>query len=823
MRNGMDSVFGLHHFAHAHNAEVGADSLGGMDARSQHEVAREPLSGSRPRRRDTVAFRDEVRAFLRRARARPAAAVDGHAPRASPPTASGSTRWPTRGCRSCRGPRQLGGRDASLLQWVVFEEEYFAAGAPLRVSQNGIFLLAPTLFAHGTAGAAGPHPAADGAGRRDLGAGLVGARGRQRPGRHAQSRAVRTDGGWLLSGQKTWSTRATYADRGFGLFRTDPDAERHRGLTYFLFDLRADGVTVRGIPQLDGEPGFAEIFLDDVFVPDADVLGGVGDGWRVAMSTARNERGLSLRRPGRFLAAASRLVDARPTGCDRHARSTDRRGRRVDRGPGLPAAHLGDGHPPGRRRRARAPSRASASCSGPSWMSRCTRRRWTCSAPRASWPATGWTATCSRCRPDLRRHQRDPAQRRGRAAAGAAAMRVRPVARAAGLRRRSLRELLAKSDVPAVVRAWAAGDIAPGPQAVDAAGRAGSPALGRSSGRRFGATAVDLVVAFEELGRAAVPGPCVESVAVLPALLGGTDGDELTAHRPGELVATVAAPPHVPFARRRRGGRRRLSRSTAATLSTASVTATARVRRPVPACWPRCVPADIVGRRSTPTRGLRPRRPGHGRAVARRRRGAARAQHRVRAAAPAVRPADRRLPGGQAPAGRRRRRASSSPARCSRRRPRRRRRPASRRGTSSAAKVACGDAAYRASRAALQVHGAIGYTAEYDLSLWLTKVRALVSAWGTPAGATARGCWRRSRGRPMQRCSPTSSGRCATPSVRCWPSGPTAPRCGRRRRPRPATTNRTVGGAVRADRRRRARRRPSSTAASAPAAVETAS
>jgi alkylation response protein AidB-like acyl-CoA dehydrogenase len=75
-----------------------------------------------------------------------------------------------------------------------------------------------------------------------------------------------------------------------------------------MFDLRADGVTVRGIPQLDGEPGFAEIFLDDVFVPDQDVLGAVGDGWKVAMSTASNERGLSLRSPGRFLAAADRLV-----------------------------------------------------------------------------------------------------------------------------------------------------------------------------------------------------------------------------------------------------------------------------------------------------------------------------------------------------------------------------------------------------------------------------------------------------------------------------------------------------------------------------------
>src|SRR5256885_11895333 len=74
-----------------------------------------------------------------------------------------------------------------------------------------------------------------------------------------------------------------------------------------MFDLPGDGVTVRPIPQLTGDPGFAEIFLDGVFVPDADVLGAVDDGWRVAMSTASNERGLSLRSPGRFLAAADRL------------------------------------------------------------------------------------------------------------------------------------------------------------------------------------------------------------------------------------------------------------------------------------------------------------------------------------------------------------------------------------------------------------------------------------------------------------------------------------------------------------------------------------
>jgi alkylation response protein AidB-like acyl-CoA dehydrogenase len=250
----------------------------------------------------TIQFRDEVREFLT------------NVPRGLPSmdTAEGFAahrEW-ERTLSDARlsvvsWPVELGGRDASLLQWVVFEEEYYAAKAPGRVSQNGIFLLAPTLFTHGTEEqlarllppmARGEEIWAQAWSEPEAGSDLAAIR----------SPAVRTDGGWLLNGQKTWSSRASYADRGFGLFRTS--GERHRGLTYFMFSLRAPGVTVRPIPQLDGEPGFAEIFLDDVFVPDADVIGEVDQGWKVAMSTAGNERGLSLRSPGRFLATAERLM-----------------------------------------------------------------------------------------------------------------------------------------------------------------------------------------------------------------------------------------------------------------------------------------------------------------------------------------------------------------------------------------------------------------------------------------------------------------------------------------------------------------------------------
>src|SRR5690349_2600727 len=93
------------------------------------------------------------------------------------------------------------------------------------------------------------------------------------------------------------------------IFRTDPEAERHRGLTYFLVPLDTEGVTVRGVDRLDGDEGFAEVFFEDAFVPDANVLGGVDQGWGVAMATTSSERGLTLRSPGRFMAAATRLVD----------------------------------------------------------------------------------------------------------------------------------------------------------------------------------------------------------------------------------------------------------------------------------------------------------------------------------------------------------------------------------------------------------------------------------------------------------------------------------------------------------------------------------
>ena len=102
--------------------------------------------------------------------------------------------------------------------------------------------------------------------------------------------------------------RGAFADWIFCIVRTDPEAERHAGLTYLLVPADAPGMERRPIGRLDGEPGFAEIFFDDCRVPVANVLGEEGQGWSVAMAAAGSERGLNLRSPGRFMAAADRLA-----------------------------------------------------------------------------------------------------------------------------------------------------------------------------------------------------------------------------------------------------------------------------------------------------------------------------------------------------------------------------------------------------------------------------------------------------------------------------------------------------------------------------------
>ncbi|HEX5266003.1 MAG TPA: acyl-CoA dehydrogenase family protein [Acidimicrobiales bacterium] len=266
---------------------------------------------------DEEAFRAEARAWLEEHLARWREQCGG-AP-ASGDTAEGfsqqmvweemlfEARWAV-----VSWPEEYGGRAASLWEWLIFEEEYYRAGAPQRITQNGIFLLAPTVFEVGT-DEQRDHILPRMAAAQDLWC-----QGWSEPGSGSDLASLRStarpvDGGWVLDGQKTWTTRGAFCTHLFGLFRSDPGQERHRGLTYLLVPLDLEGITVRGFGRLDGDTGFAEVFFDGVFLPDAGplgptVLGEVGRGWNVAMATTSSERGLTLRSPGRFMATADRLL-----------------------------------------------------------------------------------------------------------------------------------------------------------------------------------------------------------------------------------------------------------------------------------------------------------------------------------------------------------------------------------------------------------------------------------------------------------------------------------------------------------------------------------
>jgi hypothetical protein len=252
------------------------------------------------------AFRKEVRAWL-----------EAHVPAEPLPsfdTAEGFARhreWEAElnagGFAMVPWPLEYGGRGADLLEWLIFEEEYYRAGAPGRVNQNGIFLLGPTIMEYGTEEQKARYLPKMASSEE------VWAQGWSEPNAGSDMAAIaatatRDGDHYVLNGQKTWASRGAYADWLFGMFRTDPQSARHKGLTFVLVPLDTPGVTVRPIAQLDGEAGFAEIFLDDARVPVTNRLGEENQGWRVAMATAGFERGLMLRSPARFQNTAHQLV-----------------------------------------------------------------------------------------------------------------------------------------------------------------------------------------------------------------------------------------------------------------------------------------------------------------------------------------------------------------------------------------------------------------------------------------------------------------------------------------------------------------------------------
>lgn len=187
-------------------------------------------------------------------------------------------------------PREHGGRGASYLEQVVLNEELARARAPVIANYIAVHMAGPTIIAYGTEAQKQRYLS------RILSAEEIWCQCFSEPDAGSDLAAVRTraipDGdGWVLTGQKVWTTFAQYADRAMVLARTDPTLPKHAGLTYFLVDMHAPGISVRPLTQLTGEAEFNEVFFDAVRVPHGHVLGEVNDGWRVALTTLMFERG----------------------------------------------------------------------------------------------------------------------------------------------------------------------------------------------------------------------------------------------------------------------------------------------------------------------------------------------------------------------------------------------------------------------------------------------------------------------------------------------------------------------------------------------------
>jgi len=203
-------------------------------------------------------------------------------------------------------PKEAGGRGATPVMQAIYQEELAQAGAPGILGRLGVTLLAPTLVAHGTPWQketyverilSGDLIFCQGFSEPDAGSDLAGLR----------TRAERRDGKWVLNGQKTWSSGAHYSDKSFLLARTDTGAEAHRGIGFFLVDMRQPAVDVRRIKQMTGGGEFGEIFLSGAEVEDRDLVGEPGDGWKIAMTVFGFERG-GLAQAARFERAVSELA-----------------------------------------------------------------------------------------------------------------------------------------------------------------------------------------------------------------------------------------------------------------------------------------------------------------------------------------------------------------------------------------------------------------------------------------------------------------------------------------------------------------------------------
>jgi alkylation response protein AidB-like acyl-CoA dehydrogenase len=186
-------------------------------------------------------------------------------------------------------PVEYGGRGATLTESAIFFEELGRAAAPLPANVLGLLLAGPTIMTWGTPEQKERHLApiltaeeiwCQGFSEPDAGSDLAA----------VKTRAVRDGSDWVVTGQKVWTSGAQYSKWCMLVARTDPDAAKHKGLTYFLMDMEQEAVQVRPLRQITGESEFNELFIDGARIPDTQVLGGEGNGWKVALTTLMNER-----------------------------------------------------------------------------------------------------------------------------------------------------------------------------------------------------------------------------------------------------------------------------------------------------------------------------------------------------------------------------------------------------------------------------------------------------------------------------------------------------------------------------------------------------
>jgi alkylation response protein AidB-like acyl-CoA dehydrogenase len=186
-------------------------------------------------------------------------------------------------------PKEYGGQGLSFVEEMIVHQEMALLKAPSILNILGVGMAGPTIIAYGTEAQKTRYPA------KILSADEIWCQGYSEPNAGSdlaslQTRAVKDGDTWVINGQKVWTSLAHLADWMMLLARTDPDAPKHKGITYFLLDMKLPGVTVKPLKQLTGDAEFSEVFFDNVRVPESQVLGGVNNGWQVGLTTLMYER-----------------------------------------------------------------------------------------------------------------------------------------------------------------------------------------------------------------------------------------------------------------------------------------------------------------------------------------------------------------------------------------------------------------------------------------------------------------------------------------------------------------------------------------------------